>query len=197
MTPALLLLLDAPRPGAVLPGVAREAGELAAARLYRVLAARCVRAAEEVGWPLTIWFRPADARAELQQWLGTDRDLRPQASGPLGARVAAAASSVPFPSGWMAIVRPAPGLDRGVLARAAELLADAPMVLGPASDGGVYLVGGRVAPPAPCRDLAGAGAGALGALREGFVAAGVVALELPVLHVIETAGDAQRERLLP
>jgi glycosyltransferase A (GT-A) superfamily protein (DUF2064 family) len=82
----LALLVDAPDSGVVLTELAAEVGAASARRLYRVLLARAIAAARgaELGW--TVWYRPTDALPVLRRWLGDEADLRPQASGSIGAR---------------------------------------------------------------------------------------------------------------
>ncbi len=196
MSPAVAVLVDLARGGSALPKVAQEVGDLHATRLYRLLLGRVEHAARDAGCRATFWYRPADARAEVAQWLGPDVDLRPQSSGALGARVAAAAAVTPLPNGWLTFVRPVSGVDEGLIRRAATLLVDYPIVLGPAEDGGIYLAGGRVAAPAALSALADPGPGALSALRSGLTAAGISYAELPVQRAIETAADARAQRLL-
>ena len=196
MTPAVLVLVDLARGGSALPKVAQEVGDLHANRLYRLLLGRVEQAARDAGTRASIWYRPADARAEVAQWLGPDADLRPQASGSIGGRIAAAAAGTNIPGGWLAFVRSVMGVDTELIRRASNLLADAAIILGPAEDGGLYLVGGKVAAPAPILSLTDAGPGALNALRSGLTAAGITWAELPVQRAIETAADARAVRLL-
>lgn len=196
MNPAVAVLVDLARGGSALPKVAQEVGDVHANRLYRLLLGRVEQAARDAGCSTTIWYRPADARAEVAKWLGEGSVLRPQASGAVGARIAAAAAVTSLPNGWLAFVRPVTGVDQSLIRRAATLLFDYPIVLGPADDGGIYLVGGRVAAPAAVSALDDAGPGALSALRSGLAAAGIAYAELPVQRAIETAGDARASRLL-
>jgi glycosyltransferase A (GT-A) superfamily protein (DUF2064 family) len=193
---AVALLLDAPEAGAAKPRLAAELGPAPAARLYRLLATRALTAARAAGCDPVVWFRPPSARSEMQQWLGAGVELRPQASGSLGARIGAAVAGVSLPSGWIALVRDCAGIDGALITAAVETLADLPMVLGPTSDGGVYLVGGRVPVPSALRGLADAGPGALAALRGGLAKEGLGWSETPVLAAIECAADARAARLL-
>lgn len=192
----LAVLADAPQSGVVLPHVAAEAGPAQATRLYRVLLARALAAARGAGLERTIWFRPVDAAPMLRRWLGDDADLRPQASGSLGARAAAAVAGTNLPEGWFVLLRPAAGLDAALFRHAAGLLIDVPIVLGSASDGGVYLVGGRIAPPLALRELDDAGPGALARLRTALDEAGICYAGLPVRQTIESPADARAARLL-
>jgi glycosyltransferase A (GT-A) superfamily protein (DUF2064 family) len=142
MPPALALLLDRPDPAA---GLAAEIGMPHALRLERLLVTRALDAAASAGLTPTVWFRPPDARAAMRQWLGDAVDLRPQGSGPLGTRISAAVAGAVLPSGWLVLLRlvpdPAPALASAVAA-----LEDVPYVLGPATDGGCYVLSvvGRV-----------------------------------------------------
>lgn len=194
--PTVALLADAPQSGQVLPHVAAEVGTARATRLYRVLVARVIAAARGAGMPWSVWYRPADAGLEFRHWLGMDADLRPQASGSLGVRAAAAVAATNLPDGWLVVLRPTSGMDAALLRRAAEQLLDAPLVFGPAADGGLYLIGGRIAPPPAMRGLADAGPGALVALRDSLAGAGLAAAELPVRRTVESVADARLARLL-
>lgn len=194
--PVLAVLAEAPQSGRMLPQLAVEVGSAHAERLYRVMLARAIAAARGAGLQWTVWFRPADATAMLRRWLGEDVDLRPQASGGIGARAAAAVSGTNLPDGWFVLLRPIADVDAALFTRATALLADVPFVIGSASDGGVYLVGARIAPPAALRSLEDAGPGALALLRAALDDAGICHAELPVRQAIASAADARAARLL-
>ncbi|MBE9180738.1 TIGR04282 family arsenosugar biosynthesis glycosyltransferase [Oculatella sp. LEGE 06141] len=97
-----------------------------------------------------IWFASDRALAETQQqlmqsWLGDDLDYQPQVEGDLGARMAHAFQGG-FASGSDRIITigtDCPGLDTVKLAQAFEQLHQHDLVLGPATDGGYYLIGLR------------------------------------------------------
>lgn len=192
MGPALAILLDRPDPAT---GLAAEIGLPHAQRLQRLVLRRAVAAAGAAGIMPVVWFRPPDARAGMQQWLGDDLELRPQASGPLGARVAAAAAGAVLPAGWLALLRMSPGVE-DALPQAVAALEEAAYVIGPSSDGGCYLVGGRAPVFAALRELASAGPGALDALRSGLGAGRHSWRECAVLRPLESASDARAARLL-
>ena len=152
-------------------------------------------AASLAGMTPVIWFRPPDARAAVQQWLGDDLDLRPQPSGLLGARIAGAVAGAVLPAGWLALLRLSPGVE-DVLSQAIAGLEEATYVIGPSSDGGCYLVGGRAPVFAALRELASPGPGALDAMRSGLGAAGHSWRECAVLRPLESVSDARAARLL-
>lgn len=194
--PLVSVFLKAPRPGTVKTRLAAEVGDRHALRLYRVMVARTLAATRQAGLDASIWFAPADAAPEMRHWLGTEWVLRPQASGDLGARLAAAAQVVEPGRGWLAIGADCPRLDAALLAEAAAAVAGGTLVLGPTLDGGYYLVGGRTPLPDIFRDMPWSTEQLLAATRARLTEAGVAWRELPVLRDVDTAEDARAEGLL-
>jgi glycosyltransferase A (GT-A) superfamily protein (DUF2064 family) len=144
-----------------------------------------------------IWFAPADAGAEMRRWLGEQWDLRPQASGDLGARLSAAAQAVPPGRGWLAIGGDCPRLDAELLRVAAAVVARDEIAVGPSADGGYYLIGGRTPlPPALFVDVPWSTGDVLAETRARLTRAGVAWRELPTLRDVDTVEDAQAEGLL-
>ncbi len=196
MTPALAVFLKAPRIGTVKTRLATEIGARQALRLYRVLAHRTLAEVRLAGLEATVWFTPSDAATEMRRWLGESWDLRPQASGDLGMRLAAAAHAVPPGRGWLAIGADCPRLDAALLREAAAVVARGEIVLGPSRDGGYYLLGG----PTPLPDLFSAmpwsTSRVLGETRARLVHAKASWHELVTLRDVDTAADARAEGLL-
>ena len=196
LRPVLLLLLDAPQTGALRARLAPEVGDAHANRLYRVLVSRTITAAGSHGLPVMVWFRPPGAHAEMRQWLGDDVDLRPQASGALGHRLAGAVAASNHAAGWIAVVRDTAGIDAELLRTTIDFLADAPLVIGPTPDGGCYLIAGRIALPDALREIESAGSGSLAGIRSTLGAANLSWRETAVLPAIESVADARAARLL-
>jgi len=192
--PAVAILLEPPRLG-VKPRLAEEAGAHHALRLYRVLAARTLAAVRALELPAVVWFSPIEAQPEMRHWLGPDWELRPQPSGSLGPRLAAAAHGIAPGAPWIVILSESLGLAPGQLRAAVDALMDYPAVLGPASGAGCYLIGGQ-------RPLPGLAAGLvegeppLPALRHALERLAPGWRELGELRAIETASDARAEGLL-
>ena len=116
----------------------------------------------------------------MRLWLGEGWDLRPQASGDLGARLAAAAHAVPPGRGWLAIGADCPRLDAALLREAAAVVARDEIVLGPTVDGGYYLLGGRTPlPPISSAECPGARAACSRRRARGSCARSVPWRELP------------------
>jgi rSAM/selenodomain-associated transferase 1 len=197
MTPQVALFLLAPRSGAIKPRLASAIGDRQALRLYRVMASRTLTAVREAGFAATIWFAPADAAVEMRRWLGEEWDLRPQASGDLGHRFAAAEQAVTRGRGWLAIGGDCPRLDGELLRVAAAVVAGGDVALGPSAQGGCYLIGGRTPLPSAIFEAGAWSAnGALAETRARLARAGVAWRELPTLREVATAEDARAEGLL-
>ena len=146
----VLLFLKAPRPGLVKTRLAGSVGPHGAAELQRAFAADLLEwLAALRGVERRIVFAPADGREDCARLLPTGAGGRfrwePQVPGDLGARLSAAFSSA-FEGGAgrvIALGADAPLLGPGIVRRAFRTLARRDSVLGPARDGGYYLVGLR------------------------------------------------------
>lgn len=138
---AVLLFAKAPRPGLAKTRLAKEIGSAQAAAVYRTVGSHVV-AAVGTGYPITVWYEPDDALEEMREWLG-EWEYQPQAEGDLGARMGHA-FAMHFERGDRPVIivgADAPGVDAAVIAQAVAALRSADAVLGPALDGGYYLIG--------------------------------------------------------
>jgi rSAM/selenodomain-associated transferase 1 len=135
-------MLKAPRPGTVKTRLAAAIGADEATRVYRRLAERQL-AAIPPDWPVEVHFAPSDARDEMRAWLGPRPALFAQAEGDLGARLthAVADTFTRHKTSALVIGGDCPELDPATLRAATEALRKSPVVLGPADDGGYYLIG--------------------------------------------------------
>jgi uncharacterized protein len=128
-------------------------GDRGAACLQRQMTEHALTHAEwlQEQRPVTIEVRfVGGTRARMRRWLGNRSTYRPQGSGTLGDRLRRAIEMA-FAQGSqrVAIVgSDCPGLDVLILAKAFDALTDNDLVLGPASDGGYYLIGLRRSIPA-------------------------------------------------
>jgi rSAM/selenodomain-associated transferase 1 len=196
VSPTVAVFLKAPRLGAVKTRLAAEVGPRHALRLYRVMVARTLDAVRAAGLDATVWYTPPDAAAEMRFWLGDAWPLRPQASGDLGARLAAAHRAVETGRGWLAIGADCPGVDPRLLADAAACVSPGEVVLGPALDGGYYLVGGIAPLPDIFSGIPWGTERVLTETRARLALLGVRWRELVTLRDVDTAADARAEGLL-
>lgn len=143
MRDLLLVFLKWPEPGATKTRLVPALGAEGAARLYRLLAETGMGATRpwEREYERLLCFAPRDARERIQGWFPGEV-LWAQPEGDLGQRMASA-----FEEGFrrgadrVALVgTDVPWVSRSLVARAFAALASADLVLGPAHDGGYYLV---------------------------------------------------------
>lgn len=139
----LIVFLKHPGPGAVKTRLAGALGEQAAADLYRALAEEEVRrtAPRPGDYDRLFFFAPRDAGPAMEAWLPSHAWL-PQAGGDLGARMTGAFEEA-FRRGARraAIIgSDVPWVSRDIVREALVALDDHDVVLGPARDGGYYLI---------------------------------------------------------
>jgi rSAM/selenodomain-associated transferase 1 len=140
-----LVFVRAPEAGRVKTRLAATLGAEGALRVYRRLAEHTLREARAVGGEVRVHFTPADAGDEVRAWLGDGPRYLPQSAGDLGARMEAAFRTA-FEDGAERVViigSDLPELSAALLRRAFGALETHPAVIGPARDGGYYLLGMR------------------------------------------------------
>ena len=141
---ALVVLARAPEAGRVKTRLAREIGDAAAVQAYRELGTAVLGAAGRLGdCDLRVAYTPAHQEGRMRAWLGPAPDYEPQLEGDLGARMLGAIAGR-FAAGAgkvLLIGTDCPDLDPALLETAFARLDRADAVLGPAADGGYYLVG--------------------------------------------------------
>ena len=131
-----------PTPGLAKTRLIPALGADEAADLHRRLTERTVATVRAAGLPLEIRATGASA-ARFRDWLGDDPSFVDQGDGDLGDRLARAAETLPV----LLLGADVPGLLPHHLTAAAATLATAPAVIGPAADGGYWLLG--LATPMP------------------------------------------------
>jgi rSAM/selenodomain-associated transferase 1 len=145
---ALIVLARYPRPGFVKRRLAAEIGDVPAAELCRAFLSDLHRRLTDPSWT-TYWaFEPADSPF-AEEIGGVDRCF-PQEGRNLGERMEAAMGHALRlgHSSTVLIGSDIPHVPLGVLTEAFRKLAEgAELVLGPAEDGGYYLIGARSVPP--------------------------------------------------
>ena len=144
----LIIFVKAPRPGTVKTRLAREIGEAAACAAYcrMVNELRLNLARLE---PVEIRFTPDDAGSDVAPWLCPGWRLAPQGVGELGARLQAAFSQA-FASGSNRVVvigSDCPTVAASDIELAWNELDGHDVVIGPAQDGGYWLIGLRSSCP--------------------------------------------------
>ena len=141
MTPRVVLFTRWPEPGRAKTRLIPVLGAGAAAALHGRLTERVLGVMRDCGLPMEVratgaplpWFRG---------WLGEGPVLVDQGDGDLGARLLRAAEPP-----VILIGADIPDLSATCLRAAATALREAPAVIGPAEDGGYYLLGLRTPMP--------------------------------------------------
>lgn len=140
--PRVALFTRWPRPGQAKTRLIPAIGAQPAADLHRRLTERTVATIRASGLACEVRTTGAPV-GDFRRWLGDDLAFVDQGDGDLGARLAAAAETLPV----LLLGADIPGLLPTHLCAAAAALATFPAVIGPAADGGYWLLG--LAVPAP------------------------------------------------
>lgn len=144
----LIIFTRYPEPGKTKTRMIPALGAEGAAKLQRRMTEATLAQAQKLqtSRPVAVEVHFAGGDRQLMQaWLGSDLTCCPQGEGDLGQRLASAfqASFAGGMTGVVTIGIDCPDLDAGILAEAFEKLKTFDLVLGPAQDGGYYLIGLR------------------------------------------------------
>ncbi|MBH5320981.1 TIGR04282 family arsenosugar biosynthesis glycosyltransferase [Aurantiacibacter sediminis] len=145
--PTIALFAKYPHAGRAKTRLIPALGEDGAAALHRRLVERTLATIRESGLPFAVWTTGAMGR-DFADWLGDDVTLVEQGEGDLGARL----SRVPAPA--ILLGADIPGLTAQHLCDAVAALETNDAVIGPASDGGYYLLGFQRKLPFLWQDMA-------------------------------------------
>lgn len=197
---AFIVFARAPEPGRVKTRLAATLGDAQALAIYTWLAEHTLAvvraAAGQSHARVVVYHTPADAAPAMTAWLGNDLEYRPQRGNDLGARMAHAASAE-LSRGASAVVlvgTDCPSLDVGVLQRAVGVLDTAEVALGPATDGGYYLLALRRAHAALFEEIPWSAADTLSCTLAAAAGAGLSVALLEERADIDTAEDWRRWR---
>ena len=189
----LLIFARVPALGRVKSRLAAGVGQPAALAVYRELLEITRTAAVQAQVPTTVWLADAVGSAptptEAQEWAAMT--TRCQQDGDLGERMTAAfATAFAAGAGRVAIIgTDCPGLRAAHLTEAFALLADHEVVLGPATDGGYYLLALRQPQPELFRNKEWSTDSVLADTVADARRLGCRVALLPALRDVDTAAD--------
>ncbi|MGQ0713053.1 MAG: TIGR04282 family arsenosugar biosynthesis glycosyltransferase [Gemmatimonadaceae bacterium] len=189
---ALVIFARAPEPGQVKTRIAAELGAMAAVEIYRTLATRVISAAlAGTSYRVTVAYSPRDGESVVRAWLGPSPALRPQCDGDLGARMACAVGDELARGAERVIVigTDCPEVTPAVIEDAFARLERSDVVLGPAADGGYYLIGMSRLHRALFDDVPWSSPDTLRVTRERARASGLRVELLGELRDVDTASD--------
>jgi uncharacterized protein len=144
----LIIFTRYPEPGKVKTRLIPALGAVGAATLHQRMTehtlqqARALRQTRSLS--IEVWFTGGSV-LQMQEWLGTDVEVQPQPTGNLGDRMAEAFKSA-FCKGYSSAVligTDCPDLNTAVMEESFSALKHEEVVIGPALDGGYYLIGMR------------------------------------------------------
>ncbi len=145
----LIIFVKAPRAGVVKTRLAQGIGPEAAAAAYRALVETLLQNLTTLS-EVELRFTPDDAAGEIESWRRASWRVRPQGHGDLGERLIASFDDA-FADGAQRVVvigSDCPRVTAQDVTDAGESLRRHDVVLGPATDGGYWLVGLRSPQPA-------------------------------------------------
>ena len=193
---ALIVFVKEPRPGAVKTRLAAALGDEHAAAIYRALAEEEVRRTRPASgeYERLFFFTPAEAGPALARWFPGETFL-PQKGDDLGRRMANAFEAA-FARGArrVAIVgTDVPGVSRELVKEALLALGDHDLVVGPARDGGYYLLALDRPRPLLFDAIPWSTSAVLSATAERAAVLGLRLSVLEPLADIDTLDDLRRE----
>jgi len=139
----LIIFVKYPQEGFVKTRLARAIGKENASELYRLFVETILARIKDKNFTRVIFYSPASKRKEIKRWLGEDLALYPQKGKDLGEKISNAFRFA-FKSGakrTVVIGTDSPALNKKLILDAFKKLKDTQCVLGPAFDGGYYLIG--------------------------------------------------------
>ncbi len=143
----LLYFVKYPTPGKVKTRLAKTVGEQEAARLYSELAERNLEVIEFLHqshvFDLVIVYDPPEKSEDIKRWLSLSCEYSPQCEGGLSERLTHSFYEVIQRGAKrvMALGSDTLGLTSDIIQHGFEALESNDVVVGPAEDGGYYLIG--------------------------------------------------------
>jgi len=139
----LVIFLKYPEAGRVKTRLAEAIGKNQAAKLYRLFCERICNNFRSDSWNILVCYTPYRKRGALEEWLGSENDFLFQKGKNLGERLNVAVQCA-FKRGAKRVVvigTDMPQLGQSEVKEAFRKLQKYDAVIGPATDGGYYLLG--------------------------------------------------------
>jgi len=192
----LMVFVKYPTPGAVKQRLAQHLGSDRAAEIYKKIAETIVSKvapASSEDYILEIYFSPQEDEKLVRQWLAENEYFSPQQGSDLGERMLNAFKHV-FEKGCKRAVligSDCPDISRDIITQSFDILKAKHIVLGPAYDGGYYLIGVREPKPELFSNIEWGTEKVLSQTIDKINAAGLSLGLLPMLRDIDRVGDLQ------
>lgn len=150
----LFVFVKAPRVGTVKTRIAQTIGAERACAIYRELVETVLKNLSSIRYT-QLRFSPDDSREEITRWLREDWKAEPQGTGDLGERLQSAFAEA-FADGAERVVivgSDCPEVKTQDVRAAWKELRSHDLVIGPAVDGGYWLIGLRAPQPELLREI--------------------------------------------
>jgi len=193
-TGTLLIFTRYPVPGRVktrlIPALGPEGAAQLMARLTAHTLSRAQTFANRHRLSLVVYY-DGGSISRMRDWFGPHLRYRPQISGDLGQRLRAALAETlaAGPQPVVIIGSDCPDLSAAILAAAFQQLADHDLILGPALDGGYYLIGLKALHPELFQHIAWGTDQVLAQTQAKAFGLGLRTALLPVLRDIDRPAD--------
>jgi rSAM/selenodomain-associated transferase 1 len=192
----VILFVRYPEKGAVKTRLAKVLGEDKTLELYRNFVLDALDSFREINARRCVWYYPENSKKQIRRWLGSGYEYFPQKGDDLGDRMKNAFAKV-FGDGCREAVlvgSDIPDLSPDIINEAFSGLGESDAVLGPAADGGYYLIGfrGESFLPAAFEGMRWSVPGVLASTRRVLEQAGESVATLPELSDIDTIYDLRK-----
>jgi len=143
---SILLFVRYPEKGRVKTRLETHLNQDEILRLYQCFVEDILDTLHKTGYPVVVCFLPAEKKSQMQAWLGPASACVPQTGADLGERMGNAfvhaftAETAPVDKAVL-LGSDFPDLDPEIIHQAFDSLSNKDMTLGPAVDGGYYLIG--------------------------------------------------------
>jgi uncharacterized protein len=141
-TNCLIIFTRYPEPGKTKTRLIPALGGDGSAQLHRRMAEHTVKQVRSLSCAIEVWY-VGGSEELMQDWLGKDLWYREQPAGDLGDRMCGAFRSA-FEQGYQSVMivgTDCPGLTTDFMAQGFASLRNQVVTIGPAIDGGYYLIG--------------------------------------------------------
>ncbi|WP_291323221.1 TIGR04282 family arsenosugar biosynthesis glycosyltransferase [Desulfonatronospira sp.] len=139
----LALMLKYPCPGRVKTRLGKDIGQANAALLYRCFVQTTLATCRTLSWPILLFCHQDRKLEHYRAWLGEGHDYFTQGPGNIGDKMRSAFEQA-FALGFDRVILAGtdmPQMPRETLQQAVQGIEKSKAVLGPALDGGYYLLG--------------------------------------------------------
>lgn len=196
MTDCIIYFVKYPTPGMVKTRLARKSSPELAAEFYGVFAQeKLSELATGTDVDVLIFFAPDDAEEKMKEWLGKEHQFHPQTGDSLGSRMENAFNHA-FEAGYeraILVGSDIPAFTPDIATKALAQLSPTTASIGPAKDGGYYLIGfhrqGMVSNI--FHDMAWSTADVCRETISRLTANGSAVFELPQLNDMDTLDDVE------